>query len=63
MLELCQKINDEDIKVNIHSEDIFYDYKSKNYKIIKQEEKIIFVTTDEMEKRLKDPKNFRLFYR
>ena len=59
ILELCQKINDKDIKVNIHSQDIFYDYKNKNNKnnkIIKREQKIIVVTTELMELILKDPK-------
>ena len=54
ILELCNKINDNEIKVNIHSQNIYY--KNKKNKIIKREEKIIVVTTEQMEKRLKDPK-------
>ena len=55
ILELCNKINDNDIKVNIHTQDIFYDYKNKKNKISKREEIIIVVTTEQMEKRLKNP--------
>ena len=51
---LCDKISDNNIKVNNKTIDIFYDYNEKN-KIIKREERVIILTTETMEKNLKDP--------
>ena len=50
LLSICKKISNEDINVNIHSMDIFYDYKNKSNKIQKREETVIFLTMNEMEK-------------
>ena len=39
ILELCNKLKSYDININIKSQDIFYDYETKNKKIVKMEEK------------------------
>ena len=52
--KLCKKISYNELKVNVKSIDIFYDYKVKKDKIIKRDEKIIIITNDAMEERLKD---------
>ena len=54
MEKICEKISYNELKVNVKSVDIFYDYKIKPDKIIKREEKVIIITNIEMEKRLKD---------
>ena len=46
-------ISYNELKVNVKSVDIFYYYKIKIDKIIKREEKVIIITNNEMEKRLK----------
>ena len=51
---ICHKINNNEILVNIKTVDIFYNYKLKNNNILKREEKIIIITNENMEKRLKD---------
>jgi hypothetical protein len=32
LLDICKKISNEDIKINIHTTDIFYEYEYKNKK-------------------------------
>lgn len=54
MEKICEKISYNELKVNVKSVDIFYDYKIKIDKIIKREEKVIIIANDAMEKRLKD---------
>ena len=55
LLDLCKKLTTNDIKVNINSTDIFYDYENKNKKIKeKRKEKVIFITTDKMEEDIKN---------
>ena len=55
LLELCQKISNKDIKVNVNAIDIFFDYENKNKKIKeKRKEKVIFMTIDKMEEDLKN---------
>lgn len=51
---LCNKLSNTDITVNNKIIDIFYEYKSKNNKIIKRNEKVIILTTELMENKLKD---------
>ena len=52
--KLLKRINNEEINLKIKSLDIFYDYKLKNTKIEKREEKVYFLTTNDMEEKLKD---------
>ena len=47
MLEICERINSEEIKININSFDIFYDYKLNN-KIEKRKDKIIIIISEKM---------------
>ena len=54
LLELCNKISTTDIKVNCKIVDIFYDYTNIKNNVIKREEKVIFITTENMEAKLKD---------
>ena len=55
LLELYQKISNNYIKVNVNSNDIFFDYENKNKKIKeKRKEKVIFITSEKMEKDLKN---------
>ena len=43
MLSICKNISNADLLVNVKSVDIFYNYKFKNNKVIKREEKVIFI--------------------
>jgi len=47
-------LSNTDITVNNKIIDIFYEYKSKNNKIIKRKEEVIILTTELMEHKLKD---------
>ena len=52
IITLCKKISNEDIKVNIRTQDIAYNYKkNKNQK---REQTLIFILTDKMEELIKD---------
>ena len=50
IIDLRKKLNNEDIHINIKTQDIFYDYKNKKNDIIRREEAIIVITTQKMEK-------------
>ena len=56
LLAICKRLSNEDITINVHSADIFYDYENKNKKIIRREETIIILTTQDTEKKFKDEK-------
>ena len=56
LLTVCKKLSNDDITINVHSVDIFYNYENKNKKIIKREETVIILTTYDMEKKFKDEK-------
>lgn len=58
---LCKKLSNTDITVNNKIIDIFYEYKSKNNKIIKRKEEVIILTIELMEHKLKD-KNINNFF-
>lgn len=63
LLEICGKSSNEDIKVNINTLDIFYDYESGGNKISeKRKEKVIILTKDQMEENIKI-KIWKLFFR
>ena len=53
LFEICKKLSNEKLKVNLKSIDIFYDIKNKDNKTTKKEEKVIIITTDIMENNLK----------
>jgi len=55
LLDICKKISTDEVNINIKTTDVFYGYKKTNNDIVKREEKIIFITSDLMEKKLKDP--------
>ena len=50
IIDLRKKLNNEDIHINIKTQDIFYDYKNKKNDISRTEEAIIVITTQKMEK-------------
>ena len=50
IIDLRKKLNNEDIHINIKTQDIFYDYKNKKNDISRREEAIIVITTQKMEK-------------
>ena len=50
IIDLRKKLNNEDIHINIKTQDIFYDYKNKKKYISRREEAIIVITTQKMEK-------------
>jgi hypothetical protein len=44
ILEICNKLSFEDLKINVNSFDLFYDYNNHNNKTEKRKEKIIVLT-------------------
>ena len=54
LYELCQKISTDDLKINVKALDVFYEYEKKKNEKIKREEKLIFITSELMEVKLKD---------
>ena len=54
IIKICEKISNENLKVNIKTIDIFYEYKYQNNKTENREQKVIVITTEYMEKKLKD---------
>ena len=50
IIDLRKKLNNEDIHINIKTQDIFYDYKNKKNDISRREEAIIVITTQKTEK-------------
>ena len=56
LLAISKKLSNDEITINVHSADIFYDFENKNKKIIKREETLIILTTEDMKNKFKDEK-------
>ena len=54
LYELCQKISNDDFKINVKALDVFYEYEKKKNEKIKREEKLIFIASELMKVKLKD---------
>lgn len=66
IIKICEKISNENLKVNIKTIDIFYEYKYQNNKTENREQKVIGITgitTEYMKRKLKDEDVEKFFYR
>jgi hypothetical protein len=61
ILEICNKLSFEDLKINVNSFDLFYDYNNHNNKTEKRKEKII-VLTKKKETKLSDSNNIKNYF-
>ena len=61
LLDICRKISNDDIKININTIDLVYELKKNNIKIDKKAEKVIVLTTDYSEKTFNN-KNIENFF-
>ena len=53
LFEICKKISNGDKKINIKSLNVFYEYKKDKNEKTKREQRLIFITSESMENKLK----------